>query len=62
MQVDYQIVGQGNGCASPFGLIRKVVILAIKSDGIGNLHVCTLWSIYISLLPLTPHPLAKLFE
>lgn len=34
MQVDYQIaVGQGNGSASPVGLIRKVVILAIKSDG-----------------------------
>lgn len=34
MQVDYQIIiDQGNGSASPFGLIRIVVILAIKSDG-----------------------------
>lgn len=62
MQVDYQIVGQGNGSASPFGLIRKVVILDIKSDGHWQFACMqTSGCIYISLRPLSlpPPPMSE---
>lgn len=61
MQVDYQIVGQGNGSASPFGLIRKVVILDIKSDGHWQFACMqTCGCIYISLRPLSiPPPMSE---